>query len=74
MPELIINGSKPATENIGAVSKACSVLVREYRENEYFREAVIESINSVTADTGLSEAVANRLFDLEEPYEHDCEK
>lgn len=53
------------------VQEACRVLINEYRTDADFRKAVIDSIADVTADYGLSERIADRLFDMEIGYA-DC--
>lgn len=50
------------------LQSACSLLINEYRKDADFRKAVIDSIADVTADYGLSERIADRLFDMETVY------
>lgn len=50
------------------LQSACSLLTDEYRHDADFRKAVIDSITDVTADYGLSERIADRLFDMETVY------
>jgi len=57
--------------DIETIQQACSVLLTAYRGDADFRKAIIDSINDVTADRGLSERIADRLFDMEESYA-DC--
>ena len=54
--------------NIATIQQACAVLLAEYRNDADFRKAVIDSITDVTADVGLSERIADRLFDMETEY------
>ena len=56
---------------IDTLQQACAVLLAEYRNDADFRKAVIDSITDVTADVGLSERIADRLFDMETEYA-DC--
>lgn len=53
---------------INTVQKACAILLAEYHNDTDFRKAIIDSITSVTADTGLSERIADRIFDMEVDY------
>lgn len=50
------------------LQSACSLLIDEYRHGADFRKAIIDSIADVTADYGLSERIADRLFDMETVY------
>lgn len=50
------------------LQSACSLLISEYKTDADFRKAVIDSIADVTADYGLSERIADRLFDMETVY------
>lgn len=54
--------------DIATIQQACAVLLAEYRRDADFRKAVIDSITDVTADDGLSERIADRLFDMETEY------
>lgn len=54
--------------DIATIQQACAVLLAEYRRDADFRKAVIDSITDVTADVGLSERIADRLFDMETEY------
>ena len=53
---------------VDTLQQACAVLLAEYRNDADFRKAVIDSMTDVTADVGLSERIADRLFDMETEY------
>lgn len=57
--------------DIQTIQQACSVLLTTYRNDADFHKAIIDSIADVAADYGLSERIADRLFDMETVYA-DC--